>query len=80
MSIDASYDLDRNWTLGGKLGYRSTQSAAGTTQTGVLGAVYKHLGNNVKVGVGYNFSTFSDDLTDLTQDDEGAFINLIAKF
>ena len=54
--------------------------AAGTIQTGVLGAVYKHLGNNVKVGVGYNFSTFSDDLTDLTQDDEGAFINLIAKF
>jgi hypothetical protein len=28
MLIDASYDLDRNWTLGGKLGDRSTQSAA----------------------------------------------------
>lgn len=43
-------------------------------------AVYKHVGNNVKVGVGYNFGTFSDDLTDLSRDDQGAFLNFIAKF
>jgi hypothetical protein len=32
------------------------------------------------VGVGYNFGKFSDDLTDLTQDDQGLFLNLVAKF
>jgi hypothetical protein len=36
------------------------------------------LGANV--GIGYNFSSFADDLTDPTQDDHGLFINLIAKF
>ena len=120
ISVDASYDLNRNWTVGGKIGFRSAQSAAdgasaftqnnawlavanaryhlvhdwdalievrslgleaaATNDIGVLGSVYKHLGNNVKLGVGYNFGRFSDDLTDLTYDDQGAFINLIAKF
>ena len=46
----------------------------------MLGAVYRHFGNNVQVGVGYNFGNVSDDLTDLVQDDKGAFVNLIAKF
>ncbi|MFW2590134.1 hypothetical protein [Sagittula sp. SSi028] len=53
---------------------------AETSETGFLGAAYYHVNNNASVGVGYNFSTFSDDLTDLTFDDEGIFVNLIAKF
>ena len=120
ISVDASYDLNPNWTLGGKLGYRMAETAtdadapfvsndawlaaaslrwhvvsdwdallevrqlnlvdAGTSETSALGAVYKHLGDNLKVGVGYNFGSFSDDLTDLTYDDQGPFINLVAKF
>jgi hypothetical protein len=47
---------------------------------GLLGAAYRHLGNNFKLGVGYNFGSFSDDLTDMTYDDEGIFVNMIAKF
>lgn len=53
---------------------------AQTTDVGFLGAVYRQFGNNVELGLGYNFGTFSDDLTDLTQDDRGLFVNLIAKF
>lgn len=49
-------------------------------QTGFLAGAYYHLGKNVKIGVGYNFGQFSDDITDLTFDDEGIFINLIGKF
>jgi hypothetical protein len=30
----------------------------------------------VKLGVGYNFTDFSDDLTDLNFDDRGAFLNV----
>jgi hypothetical protein len=30
--------------------------------------------------VGYNFGQFSDDLTDLTTDDAGIFLNVIAQF
>ncbi len=120
VSVDATYDLNQQWTLGGKIGYRSSQTLdadgnldaandawlaaasarwhlvkdwdalievrqlnlldAGTTETSALGAVYKNLGQNLKVGVGYNFGTFSDDLTDLTLDDQGAFLNIVAQF
>ncbi|MEM7215822.1 MAG: TonB-dependent receptor [Pseudomonadota bacterium] len=49
------------------------------TNIGYLAGVYYHIGENVKFGVGYNFGRFSDDLTDLTFDDEGVFVNLIGK-
>lgn len=120
VSVDAIYDLNERWSLGGKLGYRSSETSASeaaafeqndawlavggityhmvdkwdfaaevrrfdtvqaeTSDTGVLASAYRHVGNNFKVGVGYNFGRFSDDLTDLVQDDQGAFLNLIAKF
>lgn len=120
LSFDADYDLNRHWTIGGKLGVRLSDSApnastplsennawlavvnaryhivhqwdalvearsltldsAGTTDVGFLGALYRQFGNNVELGIGYNFGQFSDDLTDLTQDDKGFFVNLIAKF
>ncbi len=119
-SIDANYQLDANWMIGGKIGYRMGETAVSgsdmftdneamlvignvrytvmnqwdllaeyrvldskSTQTrdeGALVAVYRHLGDNAKLGVGYNFSTFSDDLLDTTKDDEGIFLNLVAKF
>ncbi len=119
-SVDASYDLDRNWTLGAKLGYRSAETAASegdaytrndawlavasaryhmvnnwdalielrsfnlvqaeTSDFGVLAAGYRQINENVSVGVGYNFGSFSDDLNDLVQDDSGMFVNLIAQF
>lgn len=53
---------------------------AGTTDYGALAAVYRHVGNNFKLGVGYNFGRFSEDLRDLTLDDEGVFLNVVGKF
>ncbi len=50
------------------------------SRSGVLVGVYRHLGNHLKAGVGYNFSDFSDDLTQLSYRHQGLFINLIAKF
>jgi hypothetical protein len=51
-----------------------------STDFGALAAVYRHMGENFKVGVGYNFGRFSDDLTDLVADDHGVFVNAIGKF
>jgi hypothetical protein len=31
----------------------------------------------LKVGVGYNFTDFSDDLTDLGYDHRGVFLNIV---
>ncbi len=119
-TVDAEYDLNQQWSLGGKLGGRLSESAstsssgfydndawlavvnaryhlvhnwdilmearalhleqAKTTELGVLAAAYRHFGNNMEVGVGYNFGDYSDDLADLTSDDRGLFLNVIAKF
>jgi flagellar motor protein MotB len=46
---------------------------------GVLAGIYRHLGKHVKLGAGYNFSRFSDDLTDLGYRHQGLFINVIGK-
>jgi hypothetical protein len=46
-------------------------------KTGALGAIYRYFGKHLKVGAGYNFTDFSDDLTDLNYDHQGAFFNLV---
>ncbi len=53
---------------------------ADTTDMGALAAVYRHVSDNFKLGVGYNFGRFSDDLRDLTLNDRGVFLNVIGKF
>jgi hypothetical protein len=50
------------------------------SRAGALVGLYRHLGNYIKVGVGYNFSDFSDDLTQLDYRHQGLFINLIGKY
>ena len=49
------------------------------SRNGALVGVYRHLGDHIKLGVGYNFSDFSDDLTQLSYTHQGLFINLIGK-
>jgi flagellar motor protein MotB len=51
---------------------------ANQRRSGVLAAIYHYIGKNLKVGVGYNFTDFSDDLTDLKYKHRGIFVNLIA--
>ncbi len=119
-SVDAIYEVDENWEIGGKLAYRKGETAeresndfsendaglfalratydidqlwevsgegrllilpdADTKDYGALLTVYRSFGNNAKIGLGYNFGSFSDDLRDTTLDDEGIFLNLQAKF
>jgi len=56
-----------------------TVDAAGDTRSGMLIGCYRHLGENIKLGAGYNYTDFSDDLTDLDYDSQGWFINIIGK-
>jgi hypothetical protein len=46
-------------------------------RAGALVAVYRYVGKHFKVGAGYNFTDFSEDLTDLSFRSEGVFINMI---
>ena len=45
---------------------------------GALAAIYRYVGKNAKVGAGYNFTGFSDDLTDLGYNHHGVFLNIVA--
>ena len=77
--VNARYHLTHKWDL--LLEARHLRASdAGLSEYGLLGAGYRQIGKNVKLGVGYNSGRFSDDLTDLTFDDEGLFINLAVKF
>ena len=52
---------------------------AGDRRSGFLTGVYRHLNDHIKVGIGYNFTDFSDDLTNLGYTSHGLFINAIGK-
>jgi hypothetical protein len=54
--------------------------AAEDERAGFLAAIYRHMGENLKLGVGYNFTDFSDDLTDMNYDSQGWFLKLTGKF
>ncbi len=49
-------------------------------RTGCLLGLYRHVGDHLKIGAGYNFSNYSDNLTDLTYRSHGFFVNTIGKF
>ena len=119
-SVDSSYDISRQWTLGAKYAYRLGQLSqdrqdpeffdsraslyvlradwhfvnrwdlliegrmldlpdAQDRRSGALLGLYRHIGKHLKVGVGYNFTDFSDDLTQLDYDSQGVFLNVIGK-
>jgi hypothetical protein len=46
-------------------------------RAGALVGFYRYLGEHIKAGVGYNFTDFSEDLTDLSFNHQGVFINVI---
>jgi len=48
----------------------------GEQRSGALATLSRYVGDHLKIGVGYNFTDFSDDLTDLSFDHHGVFLNL----
>ena len=49
-------------------------------RAGALLAVYRHVAEGVKLGLGYNFTNYSDDLTDLSYRSRGWFLNVLGTF
>jgi hypothetical protein len=77
--IRADYHIVNEWDalVEGRILWSPT---TGSTDLGLIAAIYRQLGDNFKIGVGYNFGSFSDDLRDIPHDDQGVFLNLIGKF
>ncbi len=77
--VRLDYHVVKKWDILAE-GRILSSSLADDQQLGALLGLYRHVGDNAKIGVGYNFSKFSDDLTDFDADSDGFFINLVGKF
>lgn len=76
--VRADWHVMRLWDLALEARALSVAQAK-DTRSGALVALYRHLTNNIKVGAGWNFTDFSDDLTNLSYTHYGAFINVVAQ-
>jgi len=117
-SIDVTYDLTQQFSVGGKYAYRLGEASLervnpqffdntaalyivrldwhfrqewegmiegralempdlNQTRSGALITIYRHLGKHVKAGLGYNFTNFSEDLTNMSFKSHGIFMNVV---
>ena len=74
VAVQARYHLIAKWD--GLAEYRVLKVHDGGDKRGWLVGVDRQLGDNFRVGIGYNFTSFSDDLTDLRYDNKGWYLNL----
>lgn len=52
-------------------------TVANDHKDGVVTSVYRYLGDSAKIGIGYNFTDYNDDLTRLNYQSHGWFVNVV---
>lgn len=79
MVLRGEWHFVRNWS--GLVELRRLHAReASDTKSGALVGVYRYFSKHMKVGVGYNFTDFSDNLTDLSYNNRGVFVNVLSTF
>lgn len=76
--IRADYHVIDQWDMFAE-GRYLTANLADNSQLGAVIGIHRHFNDHIKVGAGYSFSRFSDDLTDFNNDADGWFINIVGK-
>lgn len=71
-------DLWHGWSAMAE--YRMLDVERDGLKQGALISLDKDLGKNLRFGVGYNFTDFSSDLSQLKYKSDGWFINLVGRF
>ena len=78
-AVRVSYEVISKWDA--MVEYRVLKvPEASSTRKGFLVSIDRELRSNFKVGVGYNFTDFSDDLTALDYRFRGVFVNVVGKY
>ena len=72
------YGVTTNWHALAE--YRSLEVKQGGRRQGALVGLDRDIGKNFRVGVGYNFTDFSDKLTDFDYDHRGWFLNVVGSY
>jgi hypothetical protein len=78
LSGQVRYELQRKWHALAE--YRWLDVQDGGTRSGYLVGLDRDINKNFRVGVGYNFTDFSDDLTDFDYDHKGFFLNVVGSY
>ncbi len=74
----ARYHLPRRWDA--LLEYRwLSVDEAETDRHGLLLGIDRQIRDGIRLGIGYNFTDFSDDLTYLDYDKSGWFLNIVGQ-
>ena len=78
-SARVRYHMTKNWDALAQYHWMNSKES-NDQQHGAMISVDRHIGKNLKVGVGYNFTNFDDDLSTKDTNAKGWFINLIGKY
>ena len=73
--LRGDYSFRKNWEFLAE-GRLLDMSDLNERRSGAVATVSRYLGDHLKIGLGYNFTDFSDDLTDLSFDHHGVFLNI----
>ncbi|MEB8433704.1 hypothetical protein OO007_15805 [Cocleimonas sp. KMM 6892] len=79
VAASVTYHLNKKWDAMAQYHWMNSDESQ-DTQHGAMISVDRHINENMKVGIGYNFTNFDDDLSNTSGDAEGWFINLVGKF
>lgn len=72
------YGITTDWNFLGEFRYLGVKD--GGDRRGFLVGLDRDIGEHFRVGVGYNFTDFSDDLTDFDYDHKGWFLNFVGRY
>ncbi|MCY4046173.1 MAG: hypothetical protein OXE99_14010, partial [Cellvibrionales bacterium] len=80
LALSSSYHLMNSWDVMGEYHWKADRNSDDVLQ-GALVSVNKLIGKNLKLGIGYNFSDFTDDLVHKDNyEAHGFFINMLGTF
>ncbi len=76
--ISLAYRIMKDWDITGEYHWK-TDTINEELEHGALLSFNKHVSDNFKVGIGYNFSGFDSNLANEDYDSHGVFVNLVGK-
>ena len=74
-----NYKIDPNWTISGE--FRDlAQVEAKDNKQGILLEATRDINDNTELAIGWNFTKYTDDLTNLSYTSQGPFVRMTGKF
>lgn len=77
-ALQARYGLVSDWHALGELRWLGVKD--GGARSGLLLGLDRDIGQHFRIGVGYNFTDFSDDLTDFDYRHRGWFLSIVGTY